>query len=63
MEKQVLVWQFWRSKIPMSKVNYYGVLEQHDISDDVLRAAEEISNLGYSVIELILDISNSKFKI
>lgn len=52
MEKQVLVWQFWRSKIPMSKVNYYGVLEQHDINDDVvLQAAEEISNLGYSVID------------
>jgi len=36
----------------MSKLNYYGVLEQHQINDDViLQAAEEISNLGYAVID------------
>lgn len=37
----------------MSKLNYYGVLEQHQINDDViLQAAEEITNLGYTVIDL-----------
>lgn len=36
----------------MSKINYYGVLEQHQINNDVvLQAAEEISNLGYAVID------------
>ena len=36
----------------MSKVNHYGVLEQHNINnDDVLRAAEEVANLGYSIID------------
>ena len=36
----------------MSKVNHYGVLEQHHINDDVvLRATEEIVNLGYAVID------------
>ncbi len=36
----------------MSKVNHYGVLEQHHINNDViLRAAEEITNLGYAVID------------
>ena len=38
--------------MPISKVNHYGVLEQHHINDDVvLRAAEEIINLGYAVID------------
>jgi hypothetical protein len=36
----------------MSKIDYYGVLEQHQVNDDViLSAAEEISNLGYTVID------------
>jgi hypothetical protein len=36
----------------MSKINHYGVLEQHNINnDDVLRAAEEIANVGYSIID------------
>lgn len=35
-----------------SNINYYGVLELHDNNnDEILRAAEEISNLGYSVID------------
>jgi len=36
----------------MSKVTYYGVLEQHTINNDViLRATEEICSLGYTVID------------
>lgn len=36
----------------MSELNFYGVLERHQISEDPLqRAAEELSNLGYTVID------------
>ncbi|MBE9238211.1 phytanoyl-CoA dioxygenase family protein [Anabaena aphanizomenioides LEGE 00250] len=36
----------------MSKIDYYGVLEQHQINNDViLQAAEEITTLGYAVID------------
>lgn len=36
----------------MSRIDYYGVLEQHQINNDViLQAAEEITNLGYAVID------------
>jgi len=36
----------------MGEVTYYGVLEQHYTSSDIiLRAAEEVTNLGYTVID------------
>ncbi|MFL0647390.1 MULTISPECIES: phytanoyl-CoA dioxygenase family protein [Cylindrospermopsis] len=37
----------------MSRLNYYGVLEQHQINDNDLieLAAEEINHLGYTVID------------
>lgn len=38
--------------IKTSSSNFYGILEQHDVhGDDILRAVEEITTLGYAVID------------